>query len=145
MVRKITQTEIDGLKRWNESNSRYTSVEEYQDILDWMPNLSQEEIDAILGTEKGAVMSLDEAVELVVKCVEDRQGVKATELVADKFLFPIIKSDLNLVYVIAEAISRGEILEVEYTLPTMDYRIKSFLLPKGTRVGIAENSHEVER
>jgi len=39
MSRKITQKEIDSLEIWNKTPGRkYVSVEEYQDMLDWMPS-----------------------------------------------------------------------------------------------------------
>lgn len=38
MSRKITKEEIDKLKKWNQKNNTYVSIEAYQDILDWIPN-----------------------------------------------------------------------------------------------------------
>lgn len=35
---------------------------------------------------------------------------------------------------INQMVEDGEILEIEYVLPHIDYRIKSFYLPKGARV-----------
>ena len=35
-----------------------------------------------------------------------------------------------------ELIRDGEIMEIEYTLPNMDYRVKSIYMPKGTSISI---------
>ena len=36
--------------------------------------------------------------------------------------------------ILNEAIRIGAILEIEYTLPFLSFRIKSFLLPAGTKI-----------
>ena len=46
MGRKITQAEIDGLREYNKTH-KFVSVEEYQDLLDWMPDNPNELIDLI--------------------------------------------------------------------------------------------------
>ena len=35
-----------------------------------------------------------------------------------------------------ELVQAGEIIEVEYILPYMDYRLKSFYLPRGSEVKV---------
>jgi hypothetical protein len=61
-------------------------------------------------------------------------GCKATELVTD--LAVAFKGDvdfLQLSDILDKLIASNEIIEIEYILPDMDYRIKSFYLPKGTK------------
>lgn len=81
----------------------------------------------------------------IVKSVMENveAGIKQTELVV-KVVSDLFKgedggieSDFDsIVSVIKELIDRGEILELEYTLPHLSYRIKSFLLPKGSSITV---------
>lgn len=64
-------------------------------------------------------------------------GTKATELAAHFGIMLTLIPNLDtneFLAVVEELIKQGEIVEVEYILPHMPYRIKSFLLPKGTKV-----------
>jgi hypothetical protein len=45
---------------------------------------------------------------------------------------------------IAELCAEGELVEVEYVLPNMTYRVKTFLLPKGTEIASLQKIHNVE-
>lgn len=71
----------------------------------------------------------------MIDAVEGAQGLKATEMAA------IVAAEIGVTAVdgpFAETldalIREGEIVEVEYTVPDLPYRVKSFLLPKGARV-----------
>lgn len=46
----------------------------------------------------------------------------------------LIREGFDLIQLIDELINEKKIIEVEYVLPTMDYRVKSFLLPFGTNI-----------
>jgi len=70
----------------------------------------------------------------IVSIVESLQGCKATRLAMDAARLPDCPDDFPTL--LQELINSGEVVEVEYTLPNMPYRIKSFLLPKGTSVNI---------
>lgn len=77
---------------------------------------------------------------IIKKTVNNNQGIKATELVLEVMHQ---SSDMNLdAYedALMELIKEGEIVEVEYTLPQMDYRVKSWYLPKDTVVIISKAS-----
>lgn len=76
-------------------------------------------------------ITMDEAVELVAKEVRELQGCKAMELIASKNLNAY---DFSWPDAIEEAVQRGKIIEIEYMLPNMNWRIKSFYLPGGTRI-----------
>jgi len=78
--------------------------------------------------------------DIILKAINDSQGIKNVEL-SLKVLSIILPLEFNtdefheeLSYLVEE----GEILEIEYTLPSMDYRIKSFYLPKGTSIHITK-------
>lgn len=69
----------------------------------------------------------------MIQMVEDHQGMKSVDLVVNMINhFPNSRIKFN--EWIPELIEKGELVEVEYILPSMDYRVKSFLLPKGTKV-----------
>lgn len=46
------------------------------------------------------------------------------------------KDGFNVIDLIDEMVKAGDLVEVEYILPTMNYRVKSFLLPKGTKINM---------
>lgn len=68
---------------------------------------------------------------LVCQVVEEKQGCKATELAAD---VRIATSGRDLPSAIQRLVFAGDLVEIEYILPKLNFRIKSFLLPKGTEV-----------
>lgn len=69
-------------------------------------------------------------LEIVEKIVNNRNGIKATELAA----LSDVRDVKDLVQTIECLVQNGRIVEVEYVLPNISYRIKSFLLPKGTQI-----------
>ena len=81
--------------------------------------------------------------DLLSKTISDSQGIKATEL-ATLILSELYKNkeysnlltDKDYLNYLDEMVKDKEIVEVEYILPSMEYRIKSFYLPKGTIVTI---------
>ena len=70
---------------------------------------------------------------MLIKAVYDAQGCKATELVAQINFHGLQNQEVP--QLIVELVADGELVEVEYVLPTIPYRIKSFLLPQGSQVG----------
>lgn len=80
---------------------------------------------------------MDLLKEAIIKVVEGYQGLKATELVVKIFdVIPPSESP-KILDAIWELVEAGEIIEINYILPQMDYRTKSFLLPKGTTVRLS--------
>jgi len=77
---------------------------------------------------KGAICAL----------VEQAQGCKALELIAKLGSEQVwVIEEVNswtAIELIEELVEEGELIEIEYTLPNMSYRVKSFLLPKGTEI-----------
>lgn len=66
-------------------------------------------------------------------------GVKATELAAQVASHTLIDTDQYMLLV-QKLIDDGEIVEVEYVLPEMAYRAKSFYLPKGAKVLVPKDA-----
>jgi len=66
----------------------------------------------------------------IVEVVRALQGCKATEVAVH-----LKNPPQDLAEVIDTLISSGELIEVTYILPNLEYRAKSFLLPKGTELG----------
>lgn len=96
---------------------------------------SLNELEAIVvivrGIEKMTVK------ELIVQKINDHQGIKATELVVNIISeFGEIESN-DYDNALAELINDKEIIEVEYTLPSMDYRVKSLYFPKETVIVVS--------
>lgn len=87
-------------------------------------------------------MTEDAIKDLIVEVIQTCQGMKATELPVKLYehheaLFMEICSALqawSLHKLAADLVKEGRIIEIEYILPDMTNRIKSFYLPKGTQV-----------
>jgi len=77
-----------------------------------------------------------EIEDLIIKVVESSQGIKAVDLTI-KVISEIIPRDINnldVLGVLQDLVLRGELVEIEYSLPQMSYRTKSFFLPKGSKI-----------
>lgn len=76
----------------------------------------------------------------ILSAIAGFQGVKSTELVAKVVLEIGGNSvDAQLAEMLDKLIEDGEIIEIEYILPEMPYRVKSFLLPKGCKLRSLRN------
>ena len=63
------------------------------------------------------------------------QGCKVTQLVAnEEIVLSCQATGLSLPKLVEELIESGELLEVEYTVPNLGFRAKSFLLPRGSEI-----------
>lgn len=80
-------------------------------------------------------MTKEERKDQLVHLIDGKQGAKATELAADKRIFEILGKE-NLFDLLEELIEEKRVVEVEYSLPNMSYRLKSFLLPGGSEVKV---------
>ena len=80
-------------------------------------------------------MKMTKLAKMVLKRTNEKQGWKITEAVADKILVELaIKEKEDLMKVIEELVKYEKLIEIEYILPNLEYRIKSFLLPKETKI-----------
>ena len=90
-------------------------------------------------------MSLSVLDQTIIETVESHQGLKATELTMRviELLFQrlppreVSEATENLVERIFHLIEEGELRGVNYVLPTLCFREKTFVLPKETRIEIA--------
>lgn len=72
--------------------------------------------------------------EIILSVVNSKQGVKAVTLVLDVLSntgFTISNTEYELE--LNKLVQEGEIIELEYILPEMNYRIKSIYFPKETK------------
>jgi hypothetical protein len=83
--------------------------------------------------------------EHIIQVVNDSQGIKGVELSCKLIEFLILninkKGDVPVtIYsnyfqnIMDDLVKSGDIIEIEYILPNMSYRIKSMFFPKGTSV-----------
>ena len=72
---------------------------------------------------------VSEQIKYEVEClVSMKQGIKAMELACDPEVLKIL-GDESFHDVIEELITEKRIVEVEYVVPSIPYRLKSFYLP----------------
>ena len=76
----------------------------------------------------------DEAKQWIQDEVGQRQGCKATELISAFLVAVGYDPALDPLALLDELIKEKRLVEVKYTLPTIRYRAKGFLLPSGTVV-----------
>jgi hypothetical protein len=79
-------------------------------------------------------MSGEYLKKIIVDYVNSKQGCKAMELVEIICMVDVQDSTMDLSDAIKELVNEGKLVEVEYCLESMDYRVKSFLLPAGTTI-----------
>lgn len=95
------------------------------------------------------MVTREQLKESIVEAVSSKQGCKDMELFGvpeiTTFLKDIVEfSNIGIDSIIDELVKGGKLVEIEYTLPQMPYRVKSFLLPAGTHIMIwHENSKEI--
>ncbi len=93
------------------------------------------------GMEKSLIEQIVE--DLIVDAVSSSQGLKAVELpgiIYDRLYRDnntISDEDFDIPLIINRMVIEKKIVEVQYVLPTMQYRMKSFLLPAGTAVNVS--------
>ena len=82
--------------------------------------------------------------EAIISSITLNQGMKETALVADlEVLSYFVELDLrfSLLLEVVDALIREEkILCIEYVLPNLPDRVKTFLFPPGTKLGIPPGS-----
>jgi len=68
----------------------------------------------------------------IISIVESYQGLKSIEIIAH---IPINETvGIDMIKVLDELVMDGCLIEIEYELPTLPNRIKSFYLPKGSKI-----------
>lgn len=90
-------------------------------------------------------MTRNEAKDLIVKTIEAMQGMKATELAAmPEVVLPLSLVQLELPDLIDELVEEGRLTEVEYSVPELHWRAKSFLLPANSQVRLLGKQFEYD-
>jgi hypothetical protein len=75
---------------------------------------------------------------MIVTFVTERNGCKAMDICASSEIV-VNNAQHKIPDLIEELIDEGKLCEIEYVLPTINYRIKSFLLPKDTELVSTKN------
>ena len=73
------------------------------------------------------------AKEKIIELVTATPGIKLMSLIPKMVEF-ITEKNTNVPDLVEKMVLAGEIIEVEYITPQMNYRTKSLLFPKGTKV-----------
>jgi predicted ABC-type ATPase len=77
-------------------------------------------------------MTNEKLIQMVPRIVREKQGCKGVELVVGLTAENIAADKDDIDEAITTAKNRGYIIEIEYILPDMPYRIKSMFFPLGT-------------
>lgn len=83
-------------------------------------------------------MTKQDAKNVLVGKITSLQGVKATQLAAEEDV-AIGLADFNIPELLEELVTEKRLIEIEYTLPDMEWRLKSFYLPVGTQLSVKGN------
>lgn len=76
-------------------------------------------------------MDRNQAKQLLVDKVIGLQGIKAVQLAVEEEIITKLQ-DYAVPELMEELVAEGRVIEIEYVLPEMTYRVKSFYLPPGT-------------
>lgn len=83
----------------------------------------------------GADPVIVEFKNLACDILAGRQGLKATELVADERIAEFNAThEIDVATALEELVAEKRVLEIEYTVPNLPERLKSFYLPMGSIV-----------
>lgn len=76
--------------------------------------------------------------DVINKVVNDHQGINTIDhaLEVSRQVSEMDDFEKSLM----ELIEEGEIVELEYTLPSMDYRVKNLYLPKNTMIQVSRKA-----
>ncbi len=81
-------------------------------------------------------MTKEDVKKMILNIINGSSGIKATELITAVYDEAKEHSleEHNIVVYVEELVFENEILEIEYTLPLMSYRLKSIYFPIGTTI-----------
>jgi len=80
-----------------------------------------------------AELTHQEVKDFIKQMVNASTGIKAVEL-AVKISEDLYKYRSAIIGILEELVKENEIVELEYVLPEMEYRVKSIYFPKGTKI-----------
>lgn len=75
--------------------------------------------------------------ETILALINANSGLKAVELVCKVMgvVNPLMFKNIEYQDTLEQLLKEGEIVELEYILPQLNYRVKSLYFPKGTKFG----------
>lgn len=85
-------------------------------------------------------MNIETIKDTIVNVVTRIQGCKAVHLACETEIIKLDLGDRNLPDLVEELIEEGRLVEVEYILPNLSFRLKGFLLPPGTSIPRIRNA-----
>jgi len=68
----------------------------------------------------------------IIDLVRFHEGIKAVDLTVKLATEFLDVNSVEILEAIMALVIRGDIIELQYTLPHMQYRVKSIYFPKGT-------------
>jgi hypothetical protein len=81
------------------------------------------------------MMTKEKAKDFLVNKINSLNGIKATELVCnEEVIIELGLDDHDVPTLLDELVQENRIMEVEYVVPAMKWRIKSFYLPIGSEI-----------
>jgi hypothetical protein len=83
----------------------------------------------------------------ILDTVNNRHGVNGVDLVLNVMgiIGPSQLDNTEYVYTLTNLVETGEIVELEFILPVMDYRVKSIYFPKGTKLLVNYDDYRANR
>jgi len=72
--------------------------------------------------------------EAIIAVINDSQGIKLMELVAQLRESTETFMGTDIFKVVDSMESQGKLVVIRYYLPTMEYRLKEFIFPGGTKI-----------
>jgi hypothetical protein len=88
-------------------------------------------------------MDREQAKQIIVETIQSVQGCKGTELITKvaENNPEIFSGDWSIPELVEDLVNEERVAEIEYSLPGMEYRAKSFYLPAQTNVTWLRNVH----
>ena len=90
-------------------------------------------------------MQIETIKNTIVNVVTRIQGCKAMHLSCEKEIIDLDLGNRRLPDVVEELIEEGRLVEIEYILPQLSFRLKSFLLPPETHIARVRNSATIKQ
>ena len=83
-------------------------------------------------------MTKQDAKNILIGKITSLQGIKATQLAAEEEIAVGLAS-FDVPQLLEELVAEKRLIEIEYSLPDMNWRLKSFYLPVGTKLSVKGN------
>jgi len=93
-----------------------------------------------------SIMPIITHKEAILTSINTRQGINGVDLILNcmGMLGPFKLNHNEYYAILANLVAEGEVVELEYTLPNMTYRLKSIYFPKGTKLYVNDKETTVK-